>query len=195
MHLAATRDLVLMEGYHSFHHPFFARMRALIPDLGTLETISVSFTLRKGKIDPLTNNRYNYALGGGSTLDLGGYVLGVMYSLTGAPPKVEWARAQTWHRDERIDEAMDGGVSFPTLGASGANGSFQWTFLAEQKQKGISTVAITGSTGKLVGSNFVCPQFGGTISVWRHAPHGRVPKGATPHVEKFGSEPSTYVAQ
>lgn len=191
--LARARGLVLMEGYHSFHHPFFDRLRALLPALGALETISVSFTLARGKVDPLTNNRYSYSLGGGSTLDLGGYVLGVMRALTGEPPKVEWARAETWPRDARIDEAVTGAVSFP--GLAGANGSFQWTFLAKQKTKALAHVTVTGSSGKLVGKNFVCPQFGGTISVWRRAPHGRVPRGARPQVENFSAKPSTYALQ
>ncbi|MEV5614077.1 Gfo/Idh/MocA family oxidoreductase [Streptomyces sp. NPDC052225] len=73
-HLAAARDLVLMENVMFVHHPRHQAVRHLITDgaLGELRSFHAAFT-----IPPLadTDIRYSPQLGGGALMDVGIYPL------------------------------------------------------------------------------------------------------------------------
>ena len=190
--LAAERRLVLMEAMHSFHHPFHARARALLRSglIGDVTHVKASFSIREGAFDRQASTRYSRALAGGSTLDLGGYTLGVMASLMdGEVPELVSATASRWSADETIDEAMRGKLRFRD---GGVRGSFSWSFTARRDER---RFVVNGTAGKLVGTEFVHPHFGATLHATAHdtpANARRAPK--LMRREGFG-RPSTYALQ
>ena len=70
----ADRGLILMEAYHWRYHPLVGQMKAILTsgELGTVQHISGHFNLPDGAI-PRGDIRWNLAIGGGATMDLGCY--------------------------------------------------------------------------------------------------------------------------
>ncbi|SBS75559.1 Trans-1,2-dihydrobenzene-1,2-diol dehydrogenase [uncultured Mycobacterium sp.] len=108
--LAATSDRVVMEAFHYRYHPFAARVEQIIAsgELGTLERVEAAscFWLPK-----FSDFRYNYALGGGSLMDLGCYAVDMIRTFGGSTPEVVSAQAKL--RGSEIDRAMTAEVKFP----------------------------------------------------------------------------------
>lgn len=92
---AAASDRVVMEAYHSHHHPLQARLREIIAsgELGPIVTARATFCV---PIPPGRDIRWNLALGGGGLLDVGYYPVRQLRDLFGAAPEVAEARA--WQR-------------------------------------------------------------------------------------------------
>ena len=108
---AATRnDRVLVEAFHYRYHPLAARMKEIVEsgELGRLRDIEVSFCIplpRPGDI------RFNYALGGGATMDVGCYAIHILRHVAGAEPEVLRARALLMSPD--VDRYMEAEMRFP----------------------------------------------------------------------------------
>ncbi|BEL04079.1 Gfo/Idh/MocA family oxidoreductase [Actinoplanes sichuanensis] len=92
---AAASDCVVMEAYHSHHHPLQARLRDILAsgELGPIVTARATFCV---PIPPGRDIRWNLALGGGGLLDVGYYPVRQLRALFGDAPEVTAARA--WQR-------------------------------------------------------------------------------------------------
>lgn len=107
--LAATSDRVAMEAFHYRYHPFAARVEQIIAsgELGTLQRVEAAdcFWLTK-----FSSNAYNYALGGGSLMDLGSYAVDMLRAFGGSTPDVVSAQAKL--RRPQVDRAMTAELRF-----------------------------------------------------------------------------------
>jgi len=100
----------LVEAFHWRYHPLAARMREIVAsgELGRLRSIETGFCV------PLVlprDIRFDYALGGGATMDLGCYTIHMMRHLVGAEPEVLRARALLMSPD--VDRYMEAEMRFP----------------------------------------------------------------------------------
>ena len=159
VHLARQQHVVLMEGLAYVHHPLAARMRAVFSSgvLGVPQSIHGEFPVSATKYNQ-RGSRYNSTMSGGATADLGGYVMSVIFVLTGAWPRVLSARADRWKGDSLIDEAMRGTF----MAADHLLGTFSWS-LREKTTR--SKLTVRGTHGELHATNFQSPHAGGGFSV------------------------------
>ena len=100
---AATKSgLVVMEAYHYRYHPLAERMRTVVRggQLGDVQHVHVAMCFPLPKFSDI---RYNYALGGGTTMDCC-YAVHVLRLLGAGEPTVESANALV--RGGNIDRAM-----------------------------------------------------------------------------------------
>lgn len=108
---AATRTgRVLVEAFHWRYHPLAARMKHIIEsgELGRLRDIETAFCI------PLAapgNIRFDYALGGGATMDVGCYAIHMLRHLAEAEPEVLRARALLMAPE--VDRYMEAEMRFP----------------------------------------------------------------------------------
>ena len=108
---AATRTgRVLMEAFHWRYHPLAARMIEVIAsgELGRLRDVEASFCI---PLPSPGNIRFDYALGGGATMDVGSYAIHILRHLVGAEPEVLRARALLMTPD--VDRYMEAEMRFP----------------------------------------------------------------------------------
>ncbi|KAG6902581.1 hypothetical protein C0995_014588 [Termitomyces sp. Mi166 len=85
---AEKKGLVLLEAFHYRFHPAIQRVKVIIDskELGAIKHISASLAIPKGLGPKTTDIRYNYALGGGSLMDMGCYTLNVIRYLSSSNP-------------------------------------------------------------------------------------------------------------
>jgi predicted dehydrogenase len=108
---AATRTgRVLVEAFHYRYHPLVTRMKQIVEsgELGRLRDIETSLCvplLLPGDI------RFDYALGGGATMDVGCYAIHMLRHVAGAEPEVLRARALLKSPD--VDRYMEAEMRFP----------------------------------------------------------------------------------
>jgi predicted dehydrogenase len=107
---------------------------------------------------PATDIRYDLALAGGATMDLGCYALSMLRVFTGEAPRVVAARAQ--QGPPGIDVAMEAEVDF----ASGATGLAICGMGADAKLGAHFTAR--GERGSLHVLNPVAPHIGNQITLW-----------------------------
>ena len=88
----AARGVIVFEGMRNVYDPGFARIRDLLPRLGTLRRASFSLCQRSARYDLVlrgeTPNIFDPALAGGALLDLGVYPLSAAIDLFGEPDAV-----------------------------------------------------------------------------------------------------------
>ncbi|MEV0642401.1 Gfo/Idh/MocA family oxidoreductase [Streptomyces sp. NPDC050619] len=86
--LAESSGLVVMEAFHSRHHPMWTRMRDILDSgvLGRLHTARAEFSVPHP--DP-TDIRWQRHLGGGALMDLGCYPVRLLRHLFGEPEVIE----------------------------------------------------------------------------------------------------------
>jgi predicted dehydrogenase len=106
---AADSRRVMMEAFHWRYHPVAARMISIVGSgvLGRVRHIETNMCvplLLPGDI------RYDYALGGGATMDVGAYAVHMMRHLAGAEPEVISARAKL--ASPKVDRFMSADVAF-----------------------------------------------------------------------------------
>ncbi|KAG6897822.1 hypothetical protein C0992_010626 [Termitomyces sp. T32_za158] len=84
--LAEKKGRVLLEAFHYRFHPAIQRVKAIIDskELGDIKHISASLSVPLGP--KTTDIRYDYALGGGSLMDMGCYTLNVIRYLSSSNP-------------------------------------------------------------------------------------------------------------
>ena len=131
--LAEARGLVLMEAMHWYYYPLREYVRSLVASgvIGDTVRLHGSFLMHfDDSAKTKTSSRYNVDLGGGATLDIGGYTMSCLVALMGGElPVVKRASAVRWGGDERLDEAIEGSARFESVGA---DATFQFSYLAEK---------------------------------------------------------------
>ncbi|MGE5695000.1 MAG: Gfo/Idh/MocA family protein, partial [Candidatus Sericytochromatia bacterium] len=107
--VAAKSDRVVMEAFYYRYHPLTLRAEQIIAsgELGELERVEVALCTLLPKFSDF---RYNYALAGGATMDLGCYAVNMLRTFGGSTPEVLSAQAKL--RDPQVDRAMTAQLRF-----------------------------------------------------------------------------------
>lgn len=107
--LSAQSDRVVMEAFHYRYHPMALRIEELVAsgELGKLNRVEAAFCMPLPKFSDI---RYDYALAGGATMDVGCYAVDMMRTFGGSTPEVVSAQAKL--RDPRVDRAMTAELRF-----------------------------------------------------------------------------------
>lgn len=118
--LAASSSAVVMEAYHTAHHPFIAQLRAFIDSgvVGSIRTARARFCV---PIPPGKDIRWNHDLAGGGLLDIGYYPVRLLRDLLGEPQVTSAIAKQR----DGIDRHLAAQLSFPD-GISGSVVSAMW---------------------------------------------------------------------
>lgn len=151
---AARSDVVVMEAYHSGHHPSLRRLRDIVASgvLGDILTARATFAVA---IPPRNDIRWNVGLGGGSLLDVGYYPVRLLRDLFGEADVVE-ARADV-RKD--VDSSLTATLQF-SGGIRGEIATSMWPPKAS-----MPSLTIVGTTGQLRMRMPYHPQTAGRISV------------------------------
>jgi predicted dehydrogenase len=151
----AKSGLVVMEAYHYRYHELAKRMLEITHDGRLGETTDVEawmcFPLPR-----FADIRYNYALGGGTTMDCC-YVVHAMRLVGPGEPAVVSATATLQTRD--VDRAMEVRYSFPG-GATGRSVASMWS-----RRLLRFAIRVTGTRGEMRVLNFIAPQFFNRLTV------------------------------
>ncbi len=107
--LAAKSGLVAMEGFHYRYLPSTLRVEQIIAsgELGKLEHVESAACFPVPKTSDI---RYNYALGGGATMDVGCYAADMVRTFGGSTPEVVSAQAKL--RGQHLDRSMTAELRF-----------------------------------------------------------------------------------
>jgi predicted dehydrogenase len=174
---AAATGLVVMEAFHSRHHPLAARALEIVRsgELGTIRHVDTRMIiplLKPGDI------RYRLELAGGATMDVGCYALSLL-RLLGGPAEPEVIGATAKESSPGVDRYMQADLRFP-------EGHTADMTCALASGRPLSLRArVTGSAGMLRIINPFAPQYGHRLTVDTTADLRR---------EYFGRE-TTYVFQ
>jgi predicted dehydrogenase len=147
--------LVVMEAFHYQYHPLTKRLVEIVRsgELGNITDVDVSFSAplwKKGDI------RYQLALAGGATMDMGCYPVSLLRLLTPGPRVIE---AVAKLSSPGVDRAMDAHFSLPDGGRAHIGCSmFSSSVLRLHAE-------ITGDNGKISIFNPFSPQFGHRMKV------------------------------
>jgi predicted dehydrogenase len=173
---AAESGRVLAEAFHYRYHPLAARLREILDsgEIGAVGHVEVAFCipfLVAGDI------RYNLALAGGATMDVGSYTVNVARFLAAAEPEVLSAEARL--SSPQVDRWMRAELRFP----DGSTGRVTHSLLSSTLLK--ASAEVRGDRGRLWVLNPIAPQFYHRLTVETAA--GR-------RVEKVRGD-ATYVGQ
>jgi predicted dehydrogenase len=160
MHAEVTGDngnpgLVVMEAFHYQYHPLAKRLVEIIRsgELGNISNVDVSFSAplwKKGDI------RYQLALAGGATMDMGCYPISLLRLLTPGPRVIS---AEAKLSSPGVDRAMDAHFSLTDGGSAHLGFSmFSSSVLRLHAQ-------VTGDNGKISVFNPFSPQYGHRMKV------------------------------
>ncbi|KZO95415.1 NAD(P)-binding protein [Calocera viscosa TUFC12733] len=119
--LAKEKNLVVLEAFHYQFHPSAQRLKEIINsgELGGVQKITATLTAPGGFIKP-DDIRFQYALGGGSTMDPGCYLTSMSRFVTGREPDSVLSASPVFQNKEQepqIDRKMEFTLSFPALPA------------------------------------------------------------------------------
>ena len=148
LRVAEQTDLVVAEAMHFRYHPLVARVRQIIRDgeIGDIERIDASFSAYW----PFTDFRFDYAMGGGGTIDMGCYPIGFIRAVTEREPIVVGAEAGLY--GTLIDRWMRAKMVLPS-------GGDVRLFVGMRCSKLLSvSMRIRGSRGSISILNFVKPE-------------------------------------
>ena len=134
--LADSRDLILSEGFMWRHHPQAAALKALLPELGELQTIRATFAFVMGP-DRAGDIRLNPDLEGGALMDVGCYCVSAARFLAGEEPATVYGRA-AWG-PSGVDLRFTGVLRFP----SGVMAEFTSAFTMDHR--GLEAIGDRGS--------------------------------------------------
>ncbi len=141
---------VLAEAFHWRYHPLAARMKAIVDagELGAVRHIEAHFCiplLRRGDI------RYQLALAGGATMDVGCYTISIVRFLAGAEPEV--TRAQAALSSPGVDRSMAADLRFPDGRTARITCALLSPFLVR------ASAYVRGERGELSVLNPIVPHF------------------------------------
>jgi predicted dehydrogenase len=152
---AAASGLVVMEAFHYRYHALAERMREIAHDGRLGETREVR-TWMWFPLPKFSDIRYNYALGGGTTMDCC-YAVHALRLVGPGEPSVVSATAKLHGPD--IDRAMETTYSFPG-GATGHSSASMWS-----RRLFRFSLQVTGTRGQMRVTNFIAPQYYNRLAV------------------------------
>lgn len=162
----ADHGLILMEAYHWRYHPLANQIEAVLTsgDLGTVQHIAGHFNLPDGAI-PQTDIRWDLAIGGGATMDLGCYPIQwsrfAAHTLGAGEPTVTSATAVT--PIEHIDGKLTAELSWDA--PQGAITGTIESSMIEDPDDLLIDLVVTGTNGTMTVVNPLAPQNGASLEV------------------------------
>jgi predicted dehydrogenase len=152
---AHAGDVVVMEAFHWRYHPYADQIRSVIDSgvLGRIDRIDAVFDIPDGAIDR-ADIRWDLAVGGGATMDLGCYSIQWARFAAGADPDVVSAEAIC-----PVD-GVDGELTAELRWPSGVTGSIRSSMIADGDRV-VSYLRVTGELGTMLATNPLAPQNGG----------------------------------
>ena len=149
---ARGTDVVVMEAFHWRYHPFVQQIRDVLDSgvLGTIERIDAMFGIPNTDI-PVDDIRFDLALGGGATMDLGCYPIQWVRFAAGAEPQVVSAEADCPLPD--IDGSLHASLRWP----SGITGSVASSMLYGGDRYEV-WLRVRGDGGTMLVTNPLAPQ-------------------------------------
>lgn len=150
---AESGDVVVMEAFHWRYHPYADQIRRTIDSgvLGRIDRIEAAFDLADGRI-PRDDIRWDLALGGGATMDLGCYPIQWVRFAAQAEPDVVSATAAC--PVDEVDGSLGAVLSWP----SGVTGHVHSSMVAEADA---AWLKVSGESGTMTATNPLAPQNGG----------------------------------
>lgn len=138
----------LMEAFHWRYHPLARRMQQVIDSgrLGRVERFEMEMCIPIPKPGDI---RFDLALGGGSTMDMGCYCLSILRFLAGAEPEVVSAEARL--SSPGVDRYMHAELRFP----HDRSGAFTAALFAATMPR--LRARVVGSEGEMRVTNPVAP--------------------------------------
>ena len=154
---AAGSDVVVMEAFHWRYHPYADQIRDTIESgvLGRIDRIEAVFDIPDGWIGR-DDIRWDLAIGGGATMDLGCYPLQWVRFAAGSDPDVVSAEAVC--PVEGIDGSLGAELAWP----SGVTGRIHSSMIADGDAVG-AWLRVTGEQGTMFATNPLAPQNGGSV--------------------------------
>ena len=154
---ARAGDVVVMEAFHWRYHPYAAMFREVLESgvLGRLDRIEGVFDIPDGRI-PRTDIRWDLALGGGATMDLGCYPIQWVRFAAGGDPDVVSAEAVC------PVPGIDGSLVAELRWPSGVTGSIGSSMIADTDSV-VAYLKVTGERGTMMVGNPLAPQGGGAV--------------------------------
>ncbi|KAJ3890485.1 NAD(P)-binding protein [Lentinula edodes] len=169
--LAEKKGLVLLEAFHYRFHPAIQRAKAILDsgELGKIKSIDLKFALAAGYMKD-SDIRFNLALGGGATMDLGCYSLNcIRYLSSSDPTSVVSATPLSLKSanitETKIDRGMSTTLALPNdvLASMEVDLSMPWEFFPPKLFK--MWVVVKCDAGDVGVQNFVLPTFWHSIHV------------------------------
>lgn len=171
------RGLVCGQAFHWRYHPLVTRVQTLVASgaIGALRALEGVFTV---PIRDLADIRYDLALGGGATMDLGCYPLQWLRAFAGETPVVTSAHAT--EGPPGIDVAMNAALAFP----GGARGRMRCAMAGDVPL--FAGLVIEGECGTLRVVNPLAPHVGHQLS-WTNADgdHAETVPGETTYTHQL----------
>jgi predicted dehydrogenase len=152
--VAEQADVVVMEAFHSRHHPMWARMSELLRSgaIGAVQHAEASFLVPHAD---RTDIRWQLPLGGGALMDMGVYPVTLLRYLLGEPE----VRSASARDIDGVDASMTIELGF-AAGATGRVVASMW-----QDDPWGAELEVTGSAGTMQVHMPYHPQFGGRITL------------------------------
>jgi predicted dehydrogenase len=166
--LATESGLVVMEAFHSQHHPSWAAVRALLADgaIGDVVSAEADFCVQN---PDRADIRWQESLAGGALMDLGVYPLRLLTCLFG----VGTVRAAEAQDVDGVDAAMTVHLDLP----GGVDGTVRASMVQAEDQQ--VSARIVGTAGTITIDSPYLPQHGGRVVVERDGVRTEVPVDPT----------------
>ncbi|MQA33761.1 Gfo/Idh/MocA family protein [Modestobacter roseus] len=152
--LALGSDLVVMEAFHSVHHPMWSRVTDLVSSGSLGEVLDATATFVVPHADR-TDIRWDAALGGGALMDLGCYPVRLLLDLLGVPDVVR--------ADADEVGGVDASMTADLLFGRGAAGRVRASMHPEER--GAAELLMTGTAGRLTVRMPYHPHFHGLLTL------------------------------
>ena len=156
---ARGSDVVVMEAFHWRYHPYADQIRAVLDSgvLGRIDRIEAVFDIPDGRIGR-DDIRWDLAIGGGATMDLGCYPIQWVRFAAAADPDVVSAVA------ECPVPGVDGALTAELRWPSGVTGSIRSSMIAEGDDV-VAFLRVVGERGTMTAENPLAPQRGASLVV------------------------------
>ncbi|HEY5664414.1 MAG TPA: Gfo/Idh/MocA family oxidoreductase [Ilumatobacter sp.] len=154
---ARAGDVVVMEAFHWRYHPYAAMIREVLDSgvLGRIDRIEAVFDIPDGRI-ARTDIRWDLAVGGGATMDLGCYPIQWVRFAAGSDPDVVSAEAVC------PVPGVDGSLVAELRWPSGVTGSIGSSMIAAGSTV-VAHLKVAGELGTMTAGNPLAPQNGGAV--------------------------------
>lgn len=156
---ASVGGVVVMEAFHWRYHPFAQQIRDVLDSgvLGRIDRIDAAFDIPDGWIGR-NDIRWDLALGGGATMDLGCYAIQWVRFAAAAEPDVVSATAVC--PVDGIDGSLGAELKWP----SGVTGSVHSSMIAPGESVE-AWLRVSGELGTMTATNPLAPQHGGAMLI------------------------------
>lgn len=179
LRVAETTDRIVAEAMHFRYHPLVNRVRDIIRagEIGAVYSIDATFCAYW----PFTDFRFDYATGGGGTIDMGCYPIGFIRAVTEEEPIVRQATATLY--GTLIDRVMRAKMDLPSGGEVRLLVSLRSRHLLSL------SIRIRGSKGAIDVFNYVKPEVGHRLRI---RSDGRTRREHVPGGSTYGTQLAAF---